>query len=264
MTHSLPALVVWPVILSVPLAAIFGVWDHVVSLFLWTMAAVVFHVFLDLFNVYGVQCFRPFSKKWNHLDTLCLYEPFLFGVHAIGAIAWISGLVTGHMTGWMFAWMYALTFIYIGIRYLQRKALIRMIKWQLQREGQCHVIPGLHWFRWHFVLEQDERFYIGMIHRSKVEVQEEYEKADGNQVNMHPIVKATMSTDGVRSFLHFAQRVHVCWKEKQDGYEVQWRDVRFWHNHKLPFGVDVRLDRDMNVVSDTLGWNKKAWDPPYV
>jgi inner membrane protein len=45
---------------------------------------------------------------------------------------------------------------------------------------------------------------------------------------------------------------------------VQWRDLRFWYRHKLPFGVDVRLDRELNVVSDTLGWTKKAWEPPYV
>ncbi len=66
-----------------------------------------------------------------------------------------------------------------------------------------------------------------------------------------------MGTDGVRAFLHFAQHIYVCWKEKNGGYEVQWRDMRFWHKRKLSFGVDVHLDRDMNVVSDRIGWTKK-------
>ncbi|WP_231506424.1 hypothetical protein [Paenibacillus sp. UNC451MF] len=45
---------------------------------------------------------------------------------------------------------------------------------------------------------------------------------------------------------------------------MKWRDVRFWYNHRLPFGVDVQLDRNLNVVDHSLGWWKKAWDPPFV
>jgi inner membrane protein len=73
-----------------------------------------------------------------------------------------------------------------------------------------------------------------------------------------------MRTDGVRAFLHFAQRVHVSFTEKNDGYEVKWRDLRFCHNRKLPFGVDVQLDQNLNVIEDKIGWTKKSWDPPYV
>ncbi|BFT71626.1 metal-dependent hydrolase [Paenibacillus sp. P36] len=266
-THSLPALFIWPIVLSLPLAAIFGVWDHFFSLYLWTLLAVVFHVFLDLFNVYGVQCLRPFSSKWHHLDTLCLYEPFLFVLHTVGVLIWIfvwrgSG---GLHIGEMFALIYVATFFYIAIRSEQRKRFVKLVKKELNLEdGICHLIPSLSWFRWQFVIESDTRFYLGEIRDGSVVTEVEYSKIDYNQEQSHPIVQATLATDGVRAFLHFAQRIHVCWTEKTDGYEVQWRDVRFWHQRKLPFGVNVHLDRDMNVVSDTLGWDKKAWDPPYV
>jgi hypothetical protein len=33
---------------------------------------------------------------------------------------------------------------------------------------------------------------------------------------------------------------------------------------KLPFGVDVMLDQDFNVLKQTLGWRKKLWEPPFV
>ncbi|WP_327205275.1 metal-dependent hydrolase [Paenibacillus sp. Root444D2] len=266
-THSLPALFIWPILISLPLAAMFGVWEHLISLYLWTFAAVVFHVFLDLFNVYGVQCFRPFSQKWFHLDTLCLYEPFLFGLHGLGVLLWLfiwQGNGGSHI-GEMFALIYAATFLYIAIRASQRNRFVKLVKSELNiADGICHLIPSLSWFQWQFVLEGDKCFYLGEIQHGRVLIQEEYSKSDYNQNESHPIVKATLATDGVRAFLHFAQRIHVCWKEKNDGYEVQWRDVRFWHKRKLPFGVNVLLDRDMNVVSDTLGWDKKAWDPPYV
>ncbi|MFC5453092.1 metal-dependent hydrolase [Paenibacillus aestuarii] len=267
-THSLPALLLWPLVISLPIAGLFGVWEHLLSLYLWTFAAVSFHVFLDLFNVYGVQCFRPLSKKWFHLDTLCLYEPFLFGLHSAGLLLWIFlwQLHGGSLIGVMFAWIYGITFAYIAIRFVQRHSLIRRVKSALQRDGICHLIPGLHWFHWQFVLESDDSFYLGVIRYGKVEIDESFARTDYIGDDSHPIIRATLSTDGVRAFLHFAQRIYVCWREKQDGegYEVQWRDVRFWHKKKLPFGVNVQLDRDMNVVSDTLGWDKKAWDPPYV
>jgi inner membrane protein len=40
--------------------------------------------------------------------------------------------------------------------------------------------------------------------------------------------------------------------------------MHFWHNHKLPFGVDVQLDDNLNVVGQSIGWSKKTWEAPYV
>lgn len=255
-THSLPALFLWPMLLGVPIAAIFGVSEHMISIYLWTFAAVTFHVFLDLFNAYGVQCFRPFSKKWYHLDTLSLYEPFLFCIHSSGALIWWIG---GGNPGLMFLGIYAVTFLYIAVRSLQHSRLVQKVKREIGQDGICHVVPSLNWFRWQFVLETKRHFYTGKIKSGRLDVKDVYAKE-----GQHPIVNATLGTDGVRAFLYFAQRIHVSWKEKQDGYEVQWRDMRFWHDHKLPFGVDVNLDHNLNVVSHSLGWRKKAWDPPYV
>ncbi|WNR42270.1 metal-dependent hydrolase [Paenibacillus roseipurpureus] len=267
-THSLPALLIWPILFALPLAGIFGVWDHLLSLYAWIFAAVVLHVGLDLFNTYGVQCLRPFSKKWLHLDTLCLYEPFLFALHALGAgvwfFAWHGG--GGSYVGEMFALIYAAAIFYMAIRTMQRNRHVKRVKIALNREdGICHLVPSLSWFLWQFVLESDCCFYLGEIRFGQVIVHEQYSKKDYNQHETHPVVQASMSTKGVRAFLTFAQRIHVSWKEKNDGYLVEWRDARFWHKQrKFPFGVDVQLDRDMKVVSDRIGMDKKAWDPPFV
>jgi inner membrane protein len=255
-THSLPALLAWPVVIALPIAALFGVWPHFWSLLLWTFAAVVFHVGLDLFNAYGVQCLRPFSQRWHHLDTLSLFDPFLFAVHAAGLLLWAAGLAK---PGPMFFVIYAATLVYIGIRWLHHGSVVRMVKRKIGQDGICHVVPSLWWFHWQFVMETEIAFYNGVVSWGRVSVQDEFGKD-----RSHPAIQATLGTDGVRAFLHFAQRVHVRLTERNDGYDVQWRDLRFWYRHKLPFGVDVRLDRELNVVSDTLGWTKKAWEPPYV
>jgi inner membrane protein len=159
----------------------------------------------------------------------------------------------------IFPAVYFLTFGYIILRAWQHRFLVAEIRRKKGIKGIVHVVPSFHWFHWRYVIETDDGFETGKIVFNKITPEDRYSKEDWNQ-----IVKATMSTDGVRAFLGFAQRIHVTCRELQDGYEVRWSDVRFWYDSKLPFGVDVKLDRNLNVVSHTLGWRKKAWDPPFV
>lgn len=228
LTHSLPALVVWPAILSVPIAAAYGVWAHWLTVALWTMAAVVLHVGLDWLNVYGVQCFRPLSRRWHHLDILALFEPPLFAMHAAGLLLWTFGAAKPGPT---FLVIYALTFVYIAVRSWQHAKVVSKVKREIGQAGVCHVVPSLWWFHWQFVFESERRFYNGTVRYGRVSVRDVFDKE-----RTHPAIQATLGTDGVRAFLHFAQRVHVKLTERHDGYDVQWREMRFWHNHKLPFG----------------------------
>ncbi|GIQ68237.1 metal-dependent hydrolase [Xylanibacillus composti] len=255
LSHALPALFVWPVLVSLPLAWIFGVQDGWLHLFAWTMAAVCFHVFLDAFNAYGVQCFRPITRKWVHLDILCLYEPFLFGLHAAGLAAW---LVTDWPPGPLFAAVYASTFAYIALRALHHRHSLVTFRKRYGIYGSCHLIPTLNWFRWQYIVEQDGRFQVGLVCKGRMESQEILEQDD------NPAIQATRGMDGVRAFLQFAQRIHVSCKENEDGYEVKWSDVRFSHRHKLSFGVDVKLDRNLRVISQRAGYRKKGYEPPYI
>ncbi|TVY10129.1 metal-dependent hydrolase [Paenibacillus cremeus] len=240
LTHSLPALMVWPFLIALPVAQGFHVWHAWPLLLLWTFAAVFFHVLLDWFNAYGVQCFRPITRQWCHLDFLALFEPLLFVIHAIGIVLWVF---TDFAPGTVFATIYAATFVYIGLRFLHHRSVLQRISHVLKLEGSYQALANMHWFRWQFVVETKDLYYTGKVIGKEIVVEDVYSKGMPCSV-----VQATLSTDGVRAFLAFAQRIHVCYKEKQDGYVVEWRDVRFRHNHKLPFGVDVTLDRNLNVV----------------
>ncbi|MFH5184597.1 metal-dependent hydrolase [Paenibacillus sp. TAB 01] len=255
-THSIPALFLWPPVISWPAAVIFNAGPYFMHVWIWCMLAVMLHVFLDWCNVYGVQCFRPFSSKWQHLDVLALFEPFLFGLHALGIGIWS---LTELDPGRLFASIYAITFVYIGFRAWMHSRAVRRVRRELGQDGVCHVLPGFHWFQWQFVVETGPAFYTGMLRGGKVYVEDTYTKEANPSV-----VEATKTVDGVQVFLHFAQRVYVRSLERQDGYVVEWRDVRFWYRHRLPFGVDVELDRDLKVVRASLGWRKKVWDLPFV
>ncbi len=255
-THSIPALFIWPAFISLLLSLAYNSlnwWPH---LYIWSFIAIVLHVFLDLLNVYGVQCMRPFNEKWFHLDILSIFEPLLFLVHASGLVLW---LILGHDPAQVFSWVYALSFVYIGLRAWYHYLLLRRVKRFLNVKGIYHVLPDLLGYKWSFVVETDHCFYTGKIVFHQITLEDQYTKEKNNEV-----VQATMGIDGVRAFLGFAQRIHVTWSELKDGYEVIWSDVRFWYNHKLPFGVVVRLNRDLEVVDYNLGWRKKAWSPPFV
>ncbi len=257
-THSLPGLIIWPVIITILLVPMFSIHNHWPTMLLWSFLGVSLHVFLDMLNSYGVQCLRPLKKRWVHLDILAIFEPFLFVIHGAGQLLWFG---FGYASGPMFLWVYIITFIYIGIRFIQHQALVKKVSQHIGAKGICHVIPTLHWLKWSFVMETDECFYTGTIRSGRVKVEDIYSKEESNE-----IIRATMGMDGVRAFLSFAQRVHVCStvRGNGEGYEVHWSDVRFWHNSHLAFGVDIQFDRHMNVVEQTLGWRKKKWDPPYM
>ncbi|USG64579.1 metal-dependent hydrolase [Brevibacillus ruminantium] len=255
-THSIPALFIWPGAISLLLSAGYELWQHLGLLYLWALMAVVFHVFLDTLNTYGVQCLRPFSQRWIHLDILSIFEPFLFGLHSAAVIWWVFFQGKAEL---IFPIVYLITFLYIVLRALQHRWLVRQVQSRIGLAGIYHVIPSFHPFLWRFVVETDRHFYTGKIEYRHVRLEDVYQKESRNE-----IIRATIGMDGVRAFLGFAQRIHVTWKELHDGYEVTWSDVRFWYDHKLPFGVDVRLDRELNVVSLKMGWRKKAWNPPFV
>ncbi|HBI03393.1 MAG TPA: metal-dependent hydrolase [Paenibacillaceae bacterium] len=255
-SHSLPALLLWPALLTLALTGITGYFEEWFILYRWIFIAVFLHVGLDLLNSYGVQCMRPFSKKWYHLDILSIFEPFLFFLHLTGICLWFFLMIPPKM---IFPLVYGISGIYIVFRTIHHFILVRRVKMQFAKRGKVHVFPTFQWFHWQFVVEQEDRFYTGKIELGKLTIEEILTREERN-----PIIEATLSTDGVRTFLSFAQRVHVTCHEITDGYEVKWSDVRFWHNRKLPFGVDVKLDRDLKVVSSHLGWRKKYWDPPYL
>ena len=109
LTHSLPAPFLWAPLLGLPIAWLFGAQAWSGTVVLWTLLAVCFHIVLDLFNAYGVQCLRPFTQKWLHLDVLSLFDPYLFAAHGTAALLWAFGYPHAVL---VFQLVYGLTAVY--------------------------------------------------------------------------------------------------------------------------------------------------------
>ncbi|WP_243385181.1 metal-dependent hydrolase [Bacillus kexueae] len=90
-SHSIPALFLWTIFISVILFGFFPA----VSLFhliVWVFIAVVMHVALDVLNAYGTKALIPFTNKWIPLNFIPLFDPFFFLLHLGGLLLWIAGV----------------------------------------------------------------------------------------------------------------------------------------------------------------------------
>ncbi|MFB9330447.1 metal-dependent hydrolase [Paenibacillus aurantiacus] len=259
LTHSLPAPLIWAVIIGTGASALFGQWPHWLTLVCWTFAAVCFHITLDLLNGYGVQCFRPFSRRWWHLDALCLFDPYLFVLHTVSALAW---LVFGFSPVPLFAITYGLTALYIIWRLTVHHMTLRIVREAYPAAGTISLLPSLSGRVWQFTAETGNIFRLGKV-RDGV-IMEEAIIPKSREDRLPPQARATIGTDVVQTFLGFADRIHVNVSSVAEGYEVVWSDVRFWTNNKMPFGTAVTLDPQLNVLRERIGWDKKTWEPPHV
>lgn len=85
LTHSIPAVLIWTLLISgvISLMVSGSDWLH---LLLWTFIAVFLHVFVDIFNAYGTQALRPFSNRWIALGVINIFDPFIFTAHLIAIL----------------------------------------------------------------------------------------------------------------------------------------------------------------------------------
>ncbi|GGH31014.1 metal-dependent hydrolase [Paenibacillus segetis] len=254
-SHSLPMLVGWPVLLTPLLSYLFHAWDYMLLLFLWTLAGVMLHVFLDFFNAYGVQCFRPLSRKWCHGDTLPIFDPVIFGLHLVALLLWLFGVMTAQV---VFPLLFVLTFLFIGYRIVIHRLMLHVVQRRYGVEGYSFLVPQWLPHKWGYVHETDQTYIAGSIRGTLLVEETIFQKGEQNDA-----VQAVMGSDGVRSFLAFAHRVHISCQKIQNGYKVEMRDVRFRHGEKLPFGIDITLDDHLQVTGNSLGWKKKLWEPPF-
>ena len=117
-THSIPAVILWPLIITAILSLIFSD-ANILHLWMWTQLAVFLHVFVDIFNAYGTQALRPFSRKWVALGVINTFDPYIFGFHCVGILLWLLG-TNPVLT---FSIMYIIIVGYYILRFAVQKAI---------------------------------------------------------------------------------------------------------------------------------------------
>lgn len=248
LSHSMPAILLWTVGITAVLCALFRPegWIH---LGFWVFVAVSVHVFSDLFNAYGTQSLRPFSKKWVAWNIIPIFDPVIFVVHLAAIGVWALELAP---PGPLFAGMYGILSAY----YAWRTFLHRRLSGKLpqmddagREVGEFLLIPTFHPLRWNVVKKQaDGGFRLGEWRGGRLVW------LDAMKCDDHPAIDASRRHPDIAAFLSFTTYVCAEIRHHDWGYEVRWADVRARHRKNYPFVAVLLLDRDMNPFDSYVGW----------
>ena len=137
-THSIPAVITWPLLISGALYLFFPE-VNLLHLWLWTFLAVFLHVFVDIFNAYGTQALRPFTAKWVALGVINTFDPFIFGIHVVGLILWGFGVHPGYT----FSVIYAIIVVYYIIRFAERRRVHQKVLMMIPDATEIIISPTI-------------------------------------------------------------------------------------------------------------------------
>jgi inner membrane protein len=245
-SHSLPMLLIWPTLLMLLLFCYFPQ-ANALHVWLWTLLAVVVHVFIDLFNTYGTQALRPLSQRWISWNTIHIFDPFLFILHLVG---FLLCAVLPISAGIIFAFIYLLLILYLVWRSWVHQRVIKWAKAQVKQVGRYTITPTLRWHVWHVIVETTEKVHIGEIHGKRLLWTGLLSAKDLT----HPAVIQSKQADPVHAFHSFTSYGYPQVISRPYGYEVRWLDVRYHYKKHFPFVAVALLDHDYRPVHAFVGW----------
>lgn len=247
-SHSLPAVLLWTLSITFIVSLFF---DHLplAHVAFWVFISVGFHVFSDLFNSYGTQAIRPFSKKWISWNIIHIFDPVIFFTHLIGILMWILRLADPSI---IFSFLYiSLAFYYIwrtAHRYYLQKNLIKQDP-LFQSGDQYVLIPTVHLFIWNVVKKKKNQVYsIGELKYGHLCWIDEVKCAH------HPAVEVSKQHPDIAALLYLSSYACAEIKYRSWGYEVHWIDVRYFHRKQYPFIGVLLLDHEYQAIGSYVGW----------
>ncbi|WP_332646244.1 metal-dependent hydrolase [Lysinibacillus sp. 54212] len=246
-THSIPAVLLWPIAITAILSLIFTD-ANLLHLWLWTQLAVFLHVLVDIFNAYGTQAVRPFSKKWVALGVINTFDPYIFGLHCIGILLWAFGA----NPVWTFGIMYFIITCYYILRFAVQKAVKTAVHNTIQDEEFVIVAPTMRFFYWRVAAASKTHYYVGRVYRRSVNI---YDKFEIIPLPRTPLIDAAMQDKNLQSFISFSPIYRWEISELENGLtEVRLIDLRYRSNDRYPFVAVAHVDDDLNIVTSYTGW----------
>ncbi|RAK15553.1 inner membrane protein [Anoxybacillus vitaminiphilus] len=245
-THSIPAVFLWPLLIS---GIIYYFYPEVnwLHLWMWTFIAVILHVFVDIFNAYGTQALRPFTKKWVALGLINTFDPFIFVMHIVG----IAAVFAGTHPGYTFLLIYIILAGYYIVRFRQQLNIKEAVHKLIPDVEEIIIVPTIRYNEWHLAITAKKYFYVARAKYGKISILDTFEKCP---VPNTPIIEAAKKDDNLSAFLSFSPVYHWEVNEYSNHYEVRFTDLRYRSKGYYPFVAVVQLDLDLNIVSSYTGW----------
>jgi inner membrane protein len=221
--------------------------SNLLHLWLWTLLAIVLHVFVDIFNAYGTQALRPFTKKWIALGIINTFDPFIFVIHLVGIAIWLLG---GH-PGYTFLSVYIILIGYYIIRFSMQRRIIHRLHKLLPHIEQVIISPTMRFRRWHIAIMTNTSFHVARAVDGEIMFLDEFERIPVPQTD---VIRAAEKDDNISAFLSFSPVYRWEVDEYTDHYEVRFIDLRYRSKGYYPFVAIVQLDLELNIVSSYTGW----------
>lgn len=249
LSHSLPAVLIWTVLITLTLS-LFFTGMPIFHVAFWVFIAVAFHVFSDLFNTYGTQAIRPFSEKWISWNIIHIFDPVIFAGHVIGISLWLFKIAD---PGIVFTTLYILLFFYYVWRTLYHFQLERNIykKDHKFKFGEKYtIIPTYQLFNWNVVKRKNNpsNYSLGEYKNGKLTWIDEIKCAN------HPAVETSKQHPDIAALLYFSSHTSAELKFHPWGYEVHWIDVRYRHRKQYPFVGVVLMNHEYETLGSYVGW----------
>lgn len=245
-THSVPAVLLWPILITGAIH-LFYPETNLLHLWLWSFVAVFLHVFVDIFNAYGTQAFRPFSSKWVALGIINTFDPFIFGIHVVGLVIW--GL--GGDPGYTFLIIYLILIGYYLIRIRANRKVYKRVQQIIPDATEIIISPTMRFQQWKIAVMNPNQFFVGKTFGSHVAILDQFNRLP---VPETPVLEAAKKDKNLAAFLSFSPVYRWEADEYDDYYEVRFIDLRYRSNGRYPFVAVVQLDLNLNILSSYTGW----------
>ncbi|MFY4776477.1 metal-dependent hydrolase [Metabacillus sp. RGM 3146] len=245
-THSIPAVLIWTLLIT-GAVYLFSPGIDLLHLLMWTFIAVGLHVFVDIFNAYGTQAIRPFSKKWVALGLINTFDPIIFFLHIGGIVIWSLGVPPGYA----FLAVYVILVVYYITRIVMKRTIVHNIKKRFDDIVDITIAPTIKFQKWHLAITTKTNFFVGKAKNGKIMILDEFER---HPVPRTPLFKAAEKDHNISAFLSFSPVYRWEVDEFKDHYEVRFIDLRYRSKEYYPFVAIVQLDADLNIISSYTGW----------
>lgn len=247
LTHSIPAVILWPILIVAGIY-LFAPEAELIHVWFWTFLSVILHVFVDIFNAYGTQALRPFTKKWIALGVIKTFDPFIFFSHVVALILWAYGSDAAVT----FLSLYSIIFIYYILRFYAKRRVIKAIQAEISDVQEINISPTYRFYEWHVAITTEDHFYVARARKDELIILDLFKKVP---IPSDPVMEAAKKDDNLAAFLSFSPVYR--WQKDQydDYYEVRFTDLRYRNKgHHYPFVAIVKLDRNLNIISSYTGW----------
>ncbi|MFD1020603.1 metal-dependent hydrolase [Thalassobacillus hwangdonensis] len=247
-THSMPAVAFWGISLTGLIYA-FNPEVSFLHLWLWTFLAVILHVFVDVFNAYGTQAYRPFTKRWVAYGFINTFDPYIFLMHIAGIIAWNLGANPG--LTWLL--IYFVIAMYYFKRFFDKRELVKLIHEHFDDVIQIATSPTIRQNEWRIAITTNTHFYVGQAENGHIHILDEFVRKPIPTED--PIMQKAMTDHNIRAFLSFSP-VYRWEMSYYDEYtEVRFIDLRYRAKGRYPFVAVAQVDDSkMKIINSYTGW----------